>query len=322
MLPPDRAYSETCAGVASVMLAWRLLLATGEHRFADLAERTLFNVVATSPAPDGRSFFYANPLHQHVPGVVPSPDFVSNRAASSLREPWFAVSCCPTNIARTFASLAGYLATVDDNGLQIHQYADSTISTSLEDGRRVGVKLKTGYPQDGKVTIEVTESDAAPWSLSLRIPAWASGASITENGDRREVEPGTTVVERPFAVGDRVELELPMTPRWIFPDSRIDSIRGTAAVERGPLVLCVESVDLPGAASVDTVRVESGGELVEGDDTVTAPGRLLDFAEDGWPYETSTSAPTIGDEIAVPLTPYHSWANRGPSTMRVWIPRV
>jgi len=106
VLPPDRAYSETCAGVASVMLAWRLLLATGEARFADLIERTLFNVVATSPSPDGRSFFYANPLHQRVPGAVPAADFVSNRAASSLREPWFAVSCCPTNIARTFASSA------------------------------------------------------------------------------------------------------------------------------------------------------------------------------------------------------------------------
>ncbi len=113
VLPPDRAYAETCAGVASVMLSWRLLLATGESRFADLAERTLYNVVATSPAPDGRSFFYANPLHQRRPGVVPSPDFVSNRASSSLREPWFAVSCCPTNVARTFATLAAYMATVD-----------------------------------------------------------------------------------------------------------------------------------------------------------------------------------------------------------------
>jgi DUF1680 family protein len=106
VLPPDRAYSETCADIASVMLAWRPLLATGEPRFADIVERTLFNVVATSPAPDGRAFFYANPLHQRVPGVIPSPDQVSKRASSSLREPWFAVSCCPTNVARTYASLA------------------------------------------------------------------------------------------------------------------------------------------------------------------------------------------------------------------------
>ena len=128
MLPPDRAYSETCAGIGSVMLAWRLLLATGETRFADLIERTLYNVVATSPAPDGRHFFYANPLHQRVPGSVPSDDVESKRASSSLREPWFLVACCPTNVARTLASLAGYLATADSDGIQIHQYAEQSHS--------------------------------------------------------------------------------------------------------------------------------------------------------------------------------------------------
>ena len=112
------------------MLAWRLLLATGETRFADLIERTLYNVVATSPAPDGRHFFYANPLHQRVPGSVPSDDVESKRASSSLREPWFLVACCPTNVARTLASLAAYLATADDDGIQIHQYADSRIRTT------------------------------------------------------------------------------------------------------------------------------------------------------------------------------------------------
>ena len=322
VLPPDRAYAETCAGVASVMLSWRLLLATGEARFADLAERTLFNVVATSPAPDGRSFFYANPLHQRRPGVVPSPDFVSNRASSSLREPWFAVSCCPTNVARTFATLAAYMATVDRGGLQIHQYADSRISAALDSGHPVGLEISTGYPVEGRVSIEITESSPEPWALTVRVPEWAAGATLTENGNRRPVDPGSVTVERSFAVGDRIELELPMSPRWTFPDPRIDSIRGTAAVERGPLVMCVESVDLPGQASVDLVRVDAGAELVDGDGTVTAPGRRVDFEDDPWPYEASAIDPDQGDEIAVPLVPYHNWANRGPSTMRVWIPRL
>ena len=104
-LPPDRAYSETCAAVASVMLSWRLLLATGNPRYADLIERTLYNVVAASPAPDGRAFFYVNTLHRRKRGVVPDPDAVSPRAMSSLRSPWFAVSCCPNNVARMMAGL-------------------------------------------------------------------------------------------------------------------------------------------------------------------------------------------------------------------------
>jgi DUF1680 family protein len=317
VLPPDRAYSETCAGIASVMLSWRLLLATGETRFADLAERTLLNVVATSPSPDGRAFFYANPLHQRVPGVVPSPDFVSNRAASSLREPWFAVSCCPTNVARTFASLAGYLATTDDSGLQIHQYADSRISTMFGDGRRVGVEVSTAYPDDGAISIRVTETDGSPWALTLRIPHWSSESWLTVNGERTKAGPGPATVDRSFSVDDVIRLDLDMTPRWTWPDPRIDSVRGCVAVERGPLVLCVESVDLPHEQSVDLLRVDPGSDLEESDGVVTAGGSLLSFADQPWP---SVPVLTGRSEVTIPLTPYHDWANRGPSTMRVWMP--
>jgi uncharacterized protein len=318
VLPPDRAYSETCAGIASVMLSWRLLLATGETRFADLAERTLLNVVATSPAPDGRAFFYANPLHQRVPGVVPSPDFVSNRAASSLREPWFAVSCCPTNVARTYASLAGYLATTDSSGLQIHQYADSKISTAFSGSRRLGVEMATAYPDDGKISIRVTETDGSPWALTLRVPHWSSESWLTVAGERRRVGPGQSVIERNFAIDDLVQLELDMTTRWTWPDPRIDAVRGTVAVERGPLVLCVESVDLPGEQTVDLLRIDPGSDLGESDGEVSAAGSLHAFEDRSWPAPGPVVS--VRSEIKVPLTPYHNWANRGPSTMRVWIP--
>ena len=321
VLPPDRAYSETCAGIASVMLAWRLLLATGESRFADIVERTLFNVVATSLAPDGRAFFYANPLHQRVPGVIPSPDEVSKRASSSLREPWFAVSCCPTNIARTFASLAAYIATVDGGGLQVHQFADCRISTELESGRPVGLEMTTGYPFEGTVSIRITETDEAPWSLSIRVPAWATGAVFSDRDSRKTVEGGTATVTRSFAVGDRIELELPMSPRWTVPDPRIDAIRGCVAVEQGPLVLCVESVDLPAGRDVGAVRIDQSQSLEGGEGAIMATGRLVDDTDLGWPYPDSIG-PSTGSDIPLRLVPYNQWANRGPSTMRVWIPTV
>lgn len=321
VLPPDRAYSETCAGVASVMLAWRLLLATGEPRFADLIERTLFNVIATSPAPDGRAFFYANPLHQRVRGAVPPPDEESRRAGTSLRAPWFSVACCPTNIARTMASLAGYVATADDQGLQIHQYASTRIHTSLGDGRRVGVEITTGYPADGRIRARITESDARPWTLSLRVPSWGSGTTLAEAGVEREVSPGMVVIERPFAVGDELVLRLPVAPRWTAPDPRIDAIRGCAAVERGPVVLCVESVDLPSGGDVDAIRVDPTVPPVDRDGSVIAKGHLIGPASTGWPYLSgNASTEPRGETIDVPLIPYHDWANRGPATMRVWIP--
>jgi DUF1680 family protein len=321
VLPADRAYSETCAGIGSVMLAWRLLLATGEHRFADLIERTLYNVVATSPAPDGRHFFYANPLHQRVPGSVPSEDVESKRASSSLREPWFLVSCCPTNVARTLASLACYLATADGGGIQLHQYADSRVATTLDGGRRVGLEVATGYPADGTITVRVTETDGRPWALRLRVPPWAAGAELTDRDGRRPVAPGVAVVERPFQVGDEVTLRLPLTPRWTWPDPRIDAVRGCVAVERGPLVLCVESVDLPGERHVDDVRVDPSVPP-RSDEGVVVSGRLVDPLNGEWPYFDGPNAGATGDDVDVPLVPYNSWATRGPSTMRVWLPTV
>ncbi|MDF2731700.1 MAG: hypothetical protein K0S92_325 [Desertimonas sp.] len=323
MLPPDRAYSETCAGIGSVMLAWRLLLATGESRFADLIERTLYNVVATSPAPDGRHFFYANPLHQRVPGSVPSDDVESKRASSSLREPWFLVACCPTNVARTLASLAGYLATADGTGIQIHQYVPSRITTTIEGGRRIGVEVTTGYPHDGTVTVRVVETDGQPWTLSLRVPPWADGAEVADGTERRPVAPGTAVVDRPFTVGDEVTLHVPLTPRWTLPDPRIDAIRGCAAVERGPLVLCAESVDLPGQRHVDLLRVDTSVPPADRDGSVVVAAKFLDPGGDSWPYGAAADvAMPVADDAEVPLLAYNQWANRGPSTMRVWLPTV
>jgi hypothetical protein len=322
-LPPDRAYSETCAGVGSVMLAWRLLLATGEARYADLIERTLYNVVATSPAPDGRAFFYANPLHQRVPGAVPPQDVESHRASSSLRAPWFHVSCCPTNVARTFASLAAYLATVDERGLQLHQYAESRIRTRLGDGTKVGVDVATGYPHEGAVSVTVTETSARPWTLSLRIPGWAQGSRVTHPDGTSAPATEMASVERVFAVGDVIRLEMPVDPRWTFPDPRIDAVRGCVAIERGPLVMCMESVDLPDHRDVGSVWVDPSVPPSDRGESVIVTGRLGDLESDLWPYRggtTEVSGP--GSDIEVPLVPYHHWANRGPATMRIWIPLI
>ncbi|MGW1726403.1 glycoside hydrolase family 127 protein [Streptomyces sp. NPDC002306] len=328
VLPPDRAYSETCAGVASVMLSWRLLLATGEPRFADLMERTLFNVIATSPSEDGRAFFYANTLHRRRRGTVPPADAESPRAESSLRAPWFAVSCCPTNVARTLAELPAYLATADDHGIQLHQYADAEIATSLAGGHGVALRVRTDYPSAGSVTVRIGRSPHHPWTLSLRVPAWTEGTTawlVDADGARRAVAPGTATVTRIFRPGDEIRLELPMAPRWIGPDPRIDAVRGTAAVQRGPLVYCAESVDLPGGHEADVVRVDPSAEPQDGpDNTVVAPGELAVPGQPGdaaWPYRPlDRAAAPAAARAGIVLVPYHFWANRGPSTMRVWLP--
>lgn len=316
-LPSDRAYSETCAGIGSIMLNYRLLLATGNPQYADLIERTLFNVVATSPAADGRAFYYTNTLHQREPGSVPAEDEASPRASSSLRAPWFDVSCCPTNVARTLASLGSYFATSTANGLQLHQYAAGEVSASLDAGP-VAVRVETNYPADGTIRAVVTETLDTEWELSLRVPGWAQrGAVLAVNGETRNVAPGTVSLRRTFAVGDEIVLSLPVEARWTSPDPRIDALRGQLAVERGPLVMCLESTDVPNAETVDGLRAT--GELDDLDGVVTIGIRRLSIPDRAWPY--GVDAPEGAPETEmVPLLPYHAWANRGPSTMRVWIP--
>ena len=325
-LPPDRAYSETCASVASVMLAWRLLLATGESRFADLVERTLFNVVATAVAPDGRAFFYTNTQHRRSASAPVDVAAPSPRAASGLRAPWFAVSCCPTNVARTLASLSAYIATTDAEGLQIQQYADAEIRTVLEDGRAIGVDVATAYPTDGAITVRIRDTPQGPWTLSLRVPVWAQGRArlVEPDGRTRTVAGGMAGVRRRFADGDVVRLELPVEPRWTVPDPRIDAVRGSVAVERGPVVLCLESCDLPAGGDAGGFVVDPRVAPVERDGRVVVSGTLASPALRPWPYGppdgAAPASAAAGRAVEVPLLAYHDWANRGPSTMRVWLP--
>ncbi|MFG1679484.1 glycoside hydrolase family 127 protein [Nonomuraea sp. NPDC049269] len=319
-LPPDRAYCETCAGVASIMVSWRLYLATADVRYTDLIERTLYNIIATSPSPDGRAFFYANPLHQRAPGRPADGTEVSPRAEGGSRAAWFDVSCCPTNVARTLASLGGYLATADGDGLQIHQYAPCAINTELPDGRRVAVDVETGYPETGTIRVRIAADEPSPWTLALRVPAWAAGATLITDGWARPVEPGMVEVRRAFRAGDVITLELPMAPRVTWPDPRIDAVRGCVAVERGPEVLCVESRDLPHAGGLDALAIDplSGPRADAGG--VRVRGRLPGHPDRPWPYPSATDSVDDTEWFDVPLRPYHSWAHRGPSSMRIWLP--
>jgi DUF1680 family protein len=317
-LPADRAYAETCAAIGSVMLSWRLLLRTGQAKYADLIERTLLNAVLVSPREDGKAFFYANTLHQRELGSIPVESELSERAEASLRAPWFEVSCCPTNVARTLASVASYFATVTDDGVQIHQFGDFDVSTTVNgDAMRVLVRT-SGYPFDGHVSITVEA--AAAIELSVRVPAWAAGNAVASiGGTKLDADGGFVRRRQVFDRGEPLLLDLPMVPRLTYPDPRIDSLRGTVAVERGPLVLCVESTDLPGDVQVDAVRLGVGARLEATVDGASASMDIVGHEPSAWPYGNAKPVDESATAV-VALRPYHQWANRGPSTMRVFIP--
>ncbi|MFF5078614.1 glycoside hydrolase family 127 protein [Actinoplanes sp. NPDC000266] len=291
-LPPDRAYAETCAAIGSFQLAWRLLLATGKVKYADEMERVLHNGIAGSTALDGRAFFYSNPLQLRTGHDGSDEDAPSQRLA------WYSCACCPPNLARLMASLHAYLATGDAGGLQIHLYAAGVISHA---GRTV--EIATDYPWDGRITITVRTTGR--WTLSLRVPAWCDDArlSVTPSatGD------GYLHVDRDWQAGDRVELVLAMPPRLVTAHRRVDAVRGTAALARGPLVYCLEHADLPPSPEVVFEDLEL--------DT-TAPPVAVHHDHGITPVTLRVRLRT-GDVDAIP---YFLWANRRPGPMRVWIP--
>lgn len=284
-LPPDRAYAETCAAIASVQWSWRMLLLTGESRYADLIERTLYNAVLPGLSFDGGRYFYVNTLH--LRGGSVSQD---RRDPVNGRQPWYTTACCPPNVMRTLASLSGYLATYDDDGVQIQQYAEGVVTAGEWE-----LAVHTDYPWEGRIEIEVRRAPAAEATLAARIPAWCDGATI----DGEPAAAGSYAGPRKaWQPGDRVVVELPLTPRLTEGDERVDSIRGCVAIERGPLVYCIEQADQAGL-DIDAFRWSdlSLGEQRRDEIVIV----------------------TAGDVTAIP---YYTWGNREIGPMRIWIPRA
>ena len=301
-LPPDRAYAETCAAIASVMLAWRLLLATGEAGYADAIERAVYNGVLPGVSLSGTRFFYVNALQRRTRRAWEPP-------GHGERAPWYPCACCPPNLMRLLSSWEQYLATSDDSGVQLHQYATAEVEADVA-GEAVRLSVRTGYPWEGRVEVEVVRAPEHPWTLSLRVPSWCRSAALTGPGGDGPAPagPGAAELTRRWEGGDTVVLDLDLPVRVTGPDPRVDAVRGCVAVERGPLVYCVESADLPAGTELEDLRWDPGRE------PVTAPRPDLGDAVVG------ITVP-LADAGTVGAIPYFAWANRGAGAMRVWVPR-
>jgi DUF1680 family protein len=323
-LPPDLAYAETCAAIGSFLLGWRLLLATGDERFADHMERAIYNAILPGVSLEGDEFFYVNPL-QRRRRFLPSggPDVAA-------RQPWFACACCPPNLMRLFASLEHYLASADDTGVQIHQIAPCTLRIGPDGGDKV-LRIATDYPWHGTVSIRVVESPAGAWRLRVRRPSWAVTGRASVGNEEFGWPTGPFLdLERVWQSGDELKIEFDMTPRYVAPDPRIDAIRGCNALERGPLVYCFEEVDLPDNITLDDVTllrdvppgVDFGPSAIPGVVSIRSRMATHERPSTTWPYHPQTESPRATktatlDAIAVP---YFAWGNRGLGGMRVWIP--
>ena len=312
-LPNDRVYNETCAQIASVMWNWRLLLATGECRYADLMEWTLYNGVISGVSLDGRSYFYPNPLLSRG-GVT--------------RSGWFSCACCPPNVMRTLASVHNYFVTHNDAGLQIHLYDRMRIEAA---GLRL--EVEGDYPWQPGVIVQVKEAGLADMTISLRIPQWCADPVVRVNGEQMAgIRAGAYCdLRRGWRSGDVIELDLPLRPVFHEAHPYVEPARGCVALSRGPLVYCFEGLDQPVGTNVFDAFVDPGAvveetwqdELLSGVTMLRAHGNIRDNT--GWSqqlYRLVGKPDTTGTPVVLHAIPYYAWANRGSAPMVVWMPRV
>jgi DUF1680 family protein len=313
-LPSDRAYAETCAAVGVAMMAQRMLRVDGDPLAAEVMERALYNGFLAGLSLDGSKFFYVNPL--------------SSRG-EERRSPWYRVGCCPPNVMRTLAALGRYVATRNDDGIQLHLYVDAEVRTALAAGD-VGLRMTTALPWDGAARVEVTRSPGE-WTLTLRRPAWAGSFEVSLNGGGLSLpgEAGSVPIRRRWEAGDVLDVSMALPVLRLRSHPAVDATRGCVALQRGPLVYCAEGVDNSG--SLHDLGVDPGAPVraVEG---TPAIGSATDLVTDGtalgaeaWAgdlYRADAPDELEGARREVRLVPYFAWNNRGPTDMRVWFPET
>ena len=322
-LPNFRAYGESCAAIGNMMWNWRMLAATGDAKHTDVIERALYNGINSGMSLDGVLYCYRNPL-----AFDPS-------TGDQIRNDWYDVTCCPPNLERTFASLPGYFYSTSKDGIYAHLYDNSELDWHLENGTGLKVMQKTNYPWDGRVEITVTPAQASDFTFYLRIPGWADSAQVTVNGKSVSgAKPGEYLaVQRKWAPGDKINLQMEMPTQVIGGNPKIADDTGRVAVQRGPLIYCLEEVDQPSGTSLSDVALNLSSKPAEQFQSKLESnllGGVVVLQHSGVVYERDASESALyfrypgkpSRTRKVPLTfiPYYAWANRHPTSMQVWNP--
>jgi uncharacterized protein len=319
-LPNESAYCETCASVGMVFWNQRMNMLTGDGKFVDVLERSLYNGALDGLSLTGDRFFYGNPLAS---------------TGTQARREWFGTACCPSNIARLVASVGNYIYSTSSNTAWINLFIGSNTNVTI--GKtKVALNMETGYPWNGQTTIMVNPSSAASFDLRIRIPGWLSSPvpgdlyhykndetkqpTISINGKPFEykTEGGYAVLNRKWKKGDLVSINFPMEVKLINSRKELTQDNGRVALQYGPIVYCVEGTDNDGKAwnfvVPENVKFETTYriDLLGGVNTIKFNGLVAGISADGKRIETI--------EKTITAIPYYSWNNRGKSEMQVWLP--
>lgn len=306
------AYQETCASIANVFWNYRMFLATGEGKYVDVYERALYNGVLSGVSLSGDKFFYDNPLES---------------MGQHERQHWFGCACCPGNVTRFVASVPQYQYAVRGSDIYVNLYIQGTADVN-------GVRLaqQTRYPWDGDITVTVDPKQSRRFALRFRIPGWAGACpvgtnlyhfadssrpfTVKVNGREIAGEPvdGYMVIDRRWMRGDRVEISLPMEVRRVAANDNVEDDRGKYALERGPIVYCLEGRDQAHSTVFDkSVRLDA---LIRADYRADKLNGIVELSGEAEEVEADGSV----RPVAFKAIPYSTWNNRGSDEMEVWIP--
>lgn len=317
-LPSDTAYTETCAAIGLVFWAQRLLQVEPKAEYADVLERALFNGVLSGISLDGQRFFYVNPLE-----VV--PEVISRRRdhfhVRPTRQSWFGCACCPPNIARLVASVGKYMYGVEGNALYVHLYGDNT-AEAVWAGKNVTLRQETDYPYEGEVKVSIEAPETVDGVLYLRIPGWCQEWNVKVNGEivtSPTLEEGYLKLARVWTNGDTIELSLAMPVMRVRSNTLVRETIGKVALQRGPLVYCLEEQD-NGANLAALILPAESEFIVEFEEELNVPilrGEAKRYVSNT--DELYTTAEPKAETVTITAIPYFAWDNRKSGEMLVWL---
>ncbi len=325
-LPNATAYNETCANIANAMWNWRLLQLHGEVRFADVMETVLYNSALSAVSMDGSLFTYTNPLRWYGKEQL----LLNNDRPGRWKT--HKCYCCPPQVARAIGWLYQWMISKSVGAIWVHLFGSFRQRILLDGIGEVSLRMETDYPWDEDINIVLEETPNCEYAIRIRIPSWA---------DETDVYVNQHVVERPRAgeyleikrtwvKGDTVRIRLNMKPRIVIGHERIEETRNQGCVARGPIVYCLESVDLPDEVRLSSVYLKRDGKLkasfdqslLGGVGLVWADGRIEEASEMDGDVLYRTLSPSNFVEQRLKLIPYYAWHNRGETEMSVWFPLV
>lgn len=324
-LPNDTAYTETCAAIALVFFAQRMFHMEAKSEYIDVLEKALYNGVLSGISEDGKKFFYVNPLEVQ-------PEVCENRNdhkhVKATRQKWFGCACCPPNIARLLASIGEYIYSYSDNELYVNLYADSSANVKINE-QEIIIKQKTDYPWDGNVNIAISTDIDLEFALALRIPGWCRDAEVKVNHEDIEFnieDNGYVYLKRNWVNGDQVELVLNMPVERMYSNPQVRENIGKVAVQRGPVVYCLEEVDngknLPAIYLPDDTKLTADYRTdILGGMTIIK-GEALKLDQSNWADNLYSTENQQFKAIEITAVPYFAWDNREAGEMIVWLNNI